>query len=626
MILFQSGFVLNKLNYFKIEDYPAVRRQLLMIFRKMFFTVLTVFSIMFLCSNLFGQSVQQIDIADISNNGTNVSWIIKVPFESVSLRVSAPNGEVFQREFKAGSIPIFSPITEQAKFYGNGRFTYELRLTPVLSQGVKEALAESRKNGNSAEVEADFRKRGLLPNLLVESGTFSVLDGNIVTADNLIEPTNSSNNVSDKQETPKKETKVAPRVPTNDRDVPVDNDQQILDDLIVTGSICVGFDCVNNENFGFDTLRLKENNLRIGFDDTSVGSGFPFNDWQITANDSANGGANKFSIDDITGGRTPFTIIAGAPTNSLFVDSSGNLGLGTSTPVLDIHVLNGNTPAMRLEQDGSSGFTAQTWDIAGNEANFFIRDVTNGSRLPFKIIPGAPTNSLFINSNGNVGFGTASPTGPIDVKQGGTQLLLLDNVGKLTINSSLEIEAGGIIFPDGTTQTTAATGGGGGGGSSPLGASFSQYIFGGQGTVASFSSIMPTVDFNRFGIGTNGNNGFLTSTYTIPSNSNLSDSSATQVVYKIRYRDADGTSTAAQVRIDLVAVATEGGGRVSTLIFDSNTNSANGFNTVTVCLPVDSNNFNFAGRGMHLNVTLTGTAAASADFGQIQIYKSLTCP
>jgi hypothetical protein len=30
-------------------------------------------------------------------------------------------------------------------------------------------------------------------------------------------------------------------------------DQVIPDDLIVQGSLCVGLDCVNNENFGFDT-------------------------------------------------------------------------------------------------------------------------------------------------------------------------------------------------------------------------------------------------------------------------------------------------------------------------------------------------------------------------------------
>ena len=62
---------------------------------------------------------------------------------------------------------------------------------------------------------------------------------------------------------------------------------------------------------------------------------------------------------------------------------------------------------MRLEQNNSGGFTAQTWDVAGNEANFFVRDVTGGSRLPFRIRPGAPTSSIDINASGNVGIGTA---------------------------------------------------------------------------------------------------------------------------------------------------------------------------------------------------------------------------
>ncbi len=84
-------------------------------------------------------------------------------------------------------------------------------------------------------------------------------------------------------------------------------DQVIADDLIVQGSDCVGLDCVNSESFGFDTIRLKENNTRIKFEDTSVGT-FPTNDWQLTANDSASGGANKFSIEDITGSQVPFTV------------------------------------------------------------------------------------------------------------------------------------------------------------------------------------------------------------------------------------------------------------------------------------------------------------------------------
>ena len=204
-------------------------------------------------------------------------------------------------------------------------------------------------------------------------------------------------------------------------------DQQILDDLIVTQSLCVGQDCNNGESFGFDTLRLKENNLRIHFDDTSNSASFPQNDWRIVANDSSNGGQNRFSIEDATAGRTPFTIEAGAPNDSLYVEDDGDIGIGTRTPVVQVHVKDGNTPTLRLEQDGSSGFTPQTWDLASNEANFFIRDATNGSQLPFKIKPGADTGSLFIAADNDIGMGTESPSASLHVRRfNGTASILVE--------------------------------------------------------------------------------------------------------------------------------------------------------------------------------------------------------
>ena len=200
-----------------------------------------------------------------------------------------------------------------------------------------------------------------------------------------------------------------------------------LDDVIVTGSECVGFDCVNGESFGFDTIRMKENNVRLHFDDTSTSASFPRNDWRIIINDSSNGGGEYFAIEDSTAGRQVFRVDAGAPANSLHVNSSGNVGIGASTPIVELHVKDGDSPTLRLEQDGSAGFTPQTWDMAGNEANFFIRDVTNGSQLPFKILPGADSDSLVITADGDIGIGTKTPTGHLEVKD--------TNAAFITINS-----------------------------------------------------------------------------------------------------------------------------------------------------------------------------------------------
>ena len=187
-----------------------------------------------------------------------------------------------------------------------------------------------------------------------------------------------------------------------------------LDDVIIQFSLCVGNDCSNGESFGFDTLRLKENNVRIHFDDTSVSASFPRNDWRITINDSGNGGGSYFSIDDATAGRQVFRVDAGAPSNSLYVDAQGDVGIGVANAVTDIHVRSGNTPTLRLEQDGSSGFTAQTFDVAANEANFFIRDATNGGELPFRIQPGADQDTLYLSDSSRVGIGRNNPQVSMD--------------------------------------------------------------------------------------------------------------------------------------------------------------------------------------------------------------------
>ena len=185
--------------------------------------------------------------------------------------------------------------------------------------------------------------------------------------------------------------------------------QTFATDVIVQASLCVGMDCVSSESFGFDTIRLKENNLRIHFDDTSATGSFPSNDWRIAINDSDNGGAAYFAVQDATASTTPFRVLAGAGNNALHVHSNGQVGLGNNTPVVELHITDGDSPTLRLEQDGSSGWQAQAWDIAGNETNFFVRDVTNGSKLPLRIEPGAGDNVVYLDNTSRVGFGTNNP-------------------------------------------------------------------------------------------------------------------------------------------------------------------------------------------------------------------------
>ena len=348
-------------------------------------------------------------VGRLSASASSIQWMTVVDHERITLTVVAPNGAVYHKEFALGATPSFR-LQDLGGRLTDGFYTYELRVTPRISDEVKRQLANARAADDDAATIARIQHAAGISEEMVQSGSLSVVNGSFVN--------------SDAEETPSSVLRLPTPAPSGGTSAASINAPRTIkpldivhaDDVIIQGSLCVGLDCVNNESFGFDTIRLKENNTRIKFEDTSTGAGFPTTDWQLTANDSASGGANKFSIEDITDSKVPFTVTGNAPTNSIFVDSTGRLGLRTATPVLDIHVATGNTPAMRLEQNSSGGFTAQTWDVAGNEANFFVRDVTGGSRLPFRIRPGAPTSSIDINASGLVGIGTASPVVNLDVR------------------------------------------------------------------------------------------------------------------------------------------------------------------------------------------------------------------
>lgn len=336
----------------------------------------------------------------------SADWQLATAGGKTSLTVVGPKGRE-SLEYPAGVSPSVSLFDAKGQLRPDGVYRWELVVAPATA-------AERTETGEGSGV----------PGGRIVSGTFAIRDGAFLTGE---------------EAEPAPKLEAAPQAAkAGDADGGDGTNTLFTDNLYVQGSFCVGFDCVNNEAMGFDTIRLKENSLRIKFDDTSTSAGFPNRDWQITANDSASGGANKFSIEDITGATVPFTLTAGAPSNSMFVDSSGRLGVGTAVPVLNLHISTGNTPAMRLEQSAASGFTAQTWDIAGNEANFFVRDVTSGSRLPFRIRPGAPSSSIDISSSGKVGIGTASPSQKLHVRgSDGTTQYLVEEVSGTSANRIL---------------------------------------------------------------------------------------------------------------------------------------------------------------------------------------------
>ncbi len=344
------------------------------------------------CGVLVGPSIAtaaQAPEIRLAAGSQEVEWMVGGGAVALELTVGRPDGEVTRQTFAAGVAPRYHLGGPQGAL-AEGSYRWELRALPASPRSRGEAEAGG-PDGEGAEALG-----------WSTSGAFGVSGGSLFVGLGAESAAGEDGGEA-----------VVPEatVLTNS-------------DGVIRNSLCVGLDCPDSPSFSDSTIILTENNTRLKFDDTSSLGGFPNRDWQIFANDSASGGLNRFGVQDCgTGsgggcsGNIPFTIEAGTPANALYVDSSGRVGFGTSNPVLELHVNDSDTPSLRLEQNGSGGFSPQTWDIAGNEANFFVRDVTSGSRLPFRIRPGAPSSSIDIAANGDVGIGTASPAAALHISR-----------------------------------------------------------------------------------------------------------------------------------------------------------------------------------------------------------------
>lgn len=187
----------------------------------------------------------------------------------------------------------------------------------------------------------------------------------------------------------------------------VQADEVILDDLIVDGSECLGLDCVIDEEFSFSTLLLKENNLRVFLRDTSTSASFPNNDWEIIANDSANGGASFLGFADRLPG---YPTVSGAG----YCDGGTNSGEQCAFDQFSGQVCNG------ICNGGTSNGTACSVHDTNCADNGGICEGAGvckaGGNIIFLMEAGAPANSLKIDSAGYVGVGTDAPAVELDVE------------------------------------------------------------------------------------------------------------------------------------------------------------------------------------------------------------------
>ena len=337
-----------------------------------------------------------------------VGWEEVAHFQSVNLRISGPDGMYFERTFSQEDSIYFDLTTISAP---DGTYHWELRAAPILSEEVRDWLAYAQETGDE-EILRELRRSGHLPDRAsVDSGAFTVVDGTVVNPDiagtekGMASPGYSFRSPSD----------LSPA------------DFVHTDDVIIPASACVGFDCIDGESFGWDTLRLKENNLRIDFTDTSSSYSFPTQDWTLVANDEADGGANYFAIradsEDGATSTTPFKIAADAPSNSLYISigpaGDANVGIGTSVPQRQLHLVGPVQPTFRLERDATS-YAATIWDVRNAGALYIDAIANDGSATtPFMISNEANDSSLVIDLQSEVGMGTWNPDSKLNIQRGG---------------------------------------------------------------------------------------------------------------------------------------------------------------------------------------------------------------
>jgi hypothetical protein len=326
-------------------------------------------------------------------------WEPVADFERASLRITGRQGLVWEQQFEAGETLDFDLVDLEGVPLDDGSYTYEWRLTV-----------------SSPDFEEGRRVK-------TQGGRFKIQDGMAASA-----------------------AKLAP-----DLGVPLLTNtlgNHFVGNLTTDSKLCVG--CIDGASADVTDADGIPQTAVIRSKGTEPGiilheAVTPKEYWRITSR----GGDLK--IEDVasgseTGFRIPFTIEDRAANNSIYVASSGKIGLGTVTPTTPLHV-NRSDGTARILVEEQSGTTAvrtlfQLWN---NGAPRFVLGNSNALTV-WSFQQSGPGNFLISLE------GTGGPemqvyqSGRVRMGPAGTASFDLDPTGHLTIAGSLT--ANGSVFPD----------------------------------------------------------------------------------------------------------------------------------------------------------------------------------
>jgi len=156
-----------------------------------------------------------------------------------------------------------------------------------------------------------------------------------------------------------------------------------------------------------------------------------------------------------TGGISFETLNSGTLTEVMRIDSSGNVGIGTSSPSTALQawsstanglsIEDGNYPTIALKKTGFDPCWVTTLD---SDLSLYS---STGNNIRF----GVGSERMRIDSNGNVGIGTSSPDAPIHLKTSGSAELRLEQNG--AGYGSIKSSDFGILYLDADAGNTVAS-------------------------------------------------------------------------------------------------------------------------------------------------------------------------
>jgi hypothetical protein len=170
------------------------------------------------------------------------------------------------------------------------------------------------------------------------------------------------------------------------------------------------------------------------------------------------GGYNEFKVQDLTNNKQPFVIRGGAPDNSLYVTSSGNVGIGTYMPSSRLHVTGNITVDGNINAKYSQDIAE--WVSASKDATSGVVVVLDPQRRNAVIPSWLPYDSRVagvISSSPGIVLGEAeegkakvATTGRVKVRVDATQEpihigdLLVSSAKQGTAMRSMAVEVAGV--------------------------------------------------------------------------------------------------------------------------------------------------------------------------------------